>query len=829
MRALLIFTVCVVPLSAALWMADTRRAEATQLPDRALPGSEPAVLVGADLADEYGTAPFGGRLRRLLDFQLRVVEEDYVKVYFSIGRLARHEGQPRLEQVTGAVFDPPLEGKPNLRVTLHAPYVAGDLRTLLHASPAAPRRARFYGGVVVRDPTGRELAHVDTLHVDVTAKTVASDDRVQLHLPDQGAEVRGTGFFADLELREAHLRRDVTVDIVREGRRVTLSCAGTAALAEVADDHLRAVLRDRARIVHSFGAATCDEIRADIEGGTLTQAALAGQVELRLDATAARGLESASAAGLLLDGEDRLDCAGPVTAVWHGRAAPLGLGDRTVDLKAGDATFLLKRSAKARVELEEARFAKGVEAQDRDGPGRLTARLLTAVRDAGRLEATGDVFLKSADGELRAGRLVLLQPKKDRYELCLTDLEELAYVADGQLGPLGAGARGTLHLRAGGPLRIDVEGAKVGKDMRFTPKKVSFQATGGVTARLDERSHLEGEELALTIEESKLVRFATKGKVRLRDTEHAAEARGDRLVYAEGVARIEGRPAFVRAAGRRTVTANSLTYQDDQTFTADRDVRVEAPLSEKRDDLWTFRCVHARGKLTGDGMQTLLARGDVVAAGPRGERAAGDSFEFDGRTGRGVLLGTPARLRRGEDLQLVAEGLDLVVVENAVVAAQTRGSAKLDFLPHGKGQAAAFDRWHVELFGPAHVDERRLTVAKGGRLEAFDKDGKLALKARANRVEATLERTKEGVRARQVRGMGGVEITSFGDRPTTVTADRLDFSPGSNRVDVRGNARAKAEGGPRDVRFEHLVFLVTEDGIDLKRASQIKIRGDSSR
>ncbi|MHC4492463.1 MAG: hypothetical protein ACYTDU_12640, partial [Planctomycetota bacterium] len=118
---------------------------------------------------------------------------------------------------------------------------------------------------------------------------------------------------------------------------------------------------------------------------------------------------------------------------------------------------------------------------------------------------------------------------------------------------------------------------------------------------------------------------------------------------------------------------------------------------------------------------------------------------------------------------------------------------------------------------------------KGGRLEAFDKDGKLVLKARANRVEATLERTKEGVRARQVRGMGGVEITSFGDRPTTVTADRLDFSPGSNRVDVRGNARAKAEGGPRDVRFEHLVFLVTEDGIDLKRASQIKIRGDSSR
>jgi hypothetical protein len=228
-------------------------------------------------------------------------------------------------------------------------------------------------------------------------------------------------------------------------------------------------------------------------------------------------------------------------------------------------------------------------------------------------------------------------------------------------------------------------------------------------------------------------------------------------------------------------------------------------------------------------VRTLLARGGVVAAGPRGEHVTGESFGFDGRTGRGVLRGAPARLRRGEDLQLVAEGLDFVVIKNAVVSAQTRGSATIDFLPRGKGQAAAFDRWHVELSGPARVDERRLIVAKGGRLEAFDKDGKPALRARANRVEATLERTKTGVRVLEVRGLGGVEITSLGDQPTTVTADRLDFLPGSNRVDVRGNARVKGAAGARDVEFEHLVFLVAKDGIDLKRASQIKISGNSSR
>jgi hypothetical protein len=817
-RALLIFLACLASLSAALWATDTKRAERTQLPDRALPGSEPAVLVGADLADEYGTAPFGGRLRRLTDFQLRVVEDDYVKVYFNVGRLARHEGQPRLEQVTGAVFDPPLEGKPSLRVTLHAPFVAGDLRTLLHASPTAPPLARFYGGVVVRDPTGRDLAHVDTLEVDLAAKTVASDDRVHLRLPDHGAELRGVGFFADLELREAHLRREVTADIVRDDQRVTLSCAGTAALAEVADDHVRAVLRDEARIVHSFGTATCDEIRADVEGGAVTQAELAGAVELQLDATAARGIQSVSMAGLLLDGEDRLDCVGPVTAVWHGQATPLGLGERTVDLEAGEATFLLERNPERRLELKEARFAKGVAARDRDGPGRLSARELTAVRDGGRLEATGDVFLKSADGELRAGRLVLRQPEKDSYELDLTQVEEIAYVADGKLSPLGEGTRGTLHLRAGGPMRIRAHGAAV-----------SFQAGEGVTASIDRRSQLKAKSLQLAIEENKLVRFVAKGAVHLRDAERAGEVRGDRLVYADGVAQIEGRPAFVRAADRGTVTAGTLTYSDDQTFAADRDVRVEAPLSKRRAGLWTFRCARARGKLAHEGVRGLVADGGVVADGPAGEHAEGESFEFDGRKGLGILRGTPARLRRGEDLLLVATRLDVVVAKNVVVEARTHGKVTIDFLPRGKGQAAAFDRWHVELFGAAHVDEKRLTVAKGGRLEAYDQDGKLALEARANRVEATLERTAEGVLVRQVRGLKGVEITSIGDQPTTVTADRLDFAPGSNRVDVRGNARVKTEGGPGDVRFEHLVFLVTDDGIDLKRASQIKIRGDSSR
>lgn len=818
MRSLLIFLLGVAFLSALLWLADPRRTERTQLPEDKLAVSEPAVLVGADLADEYGTAPFGGRLRRLTDFQLRVVEEDYVKVYFNVGRLGRHEGRPRLEQVTGAVFDPPIEGKPNLRVTLHAPYVAGDLRSLLHASRDAPRLARFHGGVVVRDPTGRDLAHVETLQVDLANKTVASDERVHLHLPDQGAELRGTGFFADLELRQARLRADVSADIVRKDQRVTLSCAGAATVAEVGDDHVLAILHDRARIVHSFGAATCDEIRANVERGVLTRAELAGRVELQLDATATRGIESASMAGLLLEGEDRLDCAGPVKAVWRGHAGPLGLGERTVDLEARGATFLLGRDADRRVALEEARFSGGVEARDRDGPARLRARSLTLERE-GRLVASGDVFLKSADGELRAGRLDLRQAK-DGYLLILSELQEVAYVADGKLGPLGEAARGTLHLRTGGTMHVEMHGTAI-----------SFSADNGVSASIDGRSRLEAARLELTVEDDKLARFDAKGKVRLHDAERAAEARGYRVVYADGAARIEGKPAYVRATGRGTVTARALTYRDDQTFAAERDVRVEAPLSrgDKPGELWTFRCARARGRLAQEGLRELRADGGVVAEGPAGEHAEGQSFQFDGRRGRGVLRGAPSRLRRGRQLQLVAEAFEFVVAENTIVKAQTRGKAKVHFLPRDTAEPAAFARWYAELFGPALVDQKRLTVAKGGRLEAYDQDRKLALTARANRVEATLVRAGDTVRVEQVRGLNGIEITSLADPATTVTADRLAFTPGSNRVDVRGNAEVKTEGEAADVRFEHLVFLVTKDGIDLKRMSRIRIRGGTPR
>ena len=56
------------------------------------------------------------------------------------------------------------------------------------------------------------------------------------------------------------------------------------------------------------------------------------------------------------------------------------------------------------------------------------------------------------------------------------------------------------------------------------------------------------------------------------------------------------------------------------------------------------------------------------------------------------------------------------------------------------------------------------------------------------------------------------------------TAERLSFRAGAREVRILGNAAVEAKGWPREVRFRELLFTLTADGIDLKRASEIEVR-----
>lgn len=95
----------------------------------------------------------------------------------------------------------------------------------------------------------------------------------------------------------------------------------------------------------------------------------------------------------------------------------------------------------------------------------------------------------------------------------------------------------------------------------------------------------------------------------------------------------------------------------------------------------------------------------------------------------------------------------------------------------------------------------------------------------ASRVRILLERSKEGKFApARIDGDGGVLVQGHGKTPAKVTARRLSYEPGSGRVEMLGRARVVAEGWSSEVTFERVVFVVGEDGVELKRASGVAVR-----
>ncbi len=57
-----------------------------------------------------------------------------------------------------------------------------------------------------------------------------------------------------------------------------------------------------------------------------------------------------------------------------------------------------------------------------------------------------------------------------------------------------------------------------------------------------------------------------------------------------------------------------------------------------------------------------------------------------------------------------------------------------------------------------------------------------------------------------------------------MSADRLTYVDGTRRIDMHGGAQVEAKGWRHDIRFERVVFVLTKDGVDLKRASQVEVR-----
>jgi lipopolysaccharide export system protein LptA len=827
MKALLVFLFCAAPAAALLLYLDRDREIVEELPENAPLGGGPALLSGSDLADDYGQSPFPGSLRQLDGFELRVVEEGYFKLYLRIERLARRDGKPRLEEVRAAIFDPPKEGKPNLRLTLRAPFVAGDPKTLLNAPKDAPRIVDLDGGVEVFDAAGRPLAEVPRLTLDVHARTATSDASVVFRMPERGAEIRATGLDADLQLRTVRLHGPVVASLPGPGGTVTARAKGGATIEDDKDhEEVHVVLEGDAQIEQALGRATCPRIEASFSrsGGTATflRAALLDGVHIDLAPETAHGLRTIDMPSVSIAGEDDVSCEGPVHATWRGKLpesllrrkiSAMALGERTVTIDATSARFRLARAEDGSRSLQSARF-QGLAAADSDGAGTLAAEAIDYDAAKGTLLLEGAVDASTPAGSLAAERVLVEQPGKDACDARIEGEKRICYRADEGLGLLGGAAK-ELRLTATGPLRIEAQG-----------DRISFRGEGDTLAVTDTDARLRADALAVTLEKGALVSFSADGAVAASDPAKGVDLLGDRLRHEAGATTIEGRPASVATKDGRSLRAPTISYADDGSFRAEGGVRVLAPLAGG--GTWDLSCDKVRGSFTKEGTPSRVdAEGHVRALGPNGEEATGDALAYDGEKGIATLLGDPARLRRGDEVSLVApKGLTLLLADGKVAEGSSLGPSTIDYrprIPEGE-KAKGFQRWLAELKGPARFEGDRMTIAEGAKLTGFDGDT-VAVVAEAKRVEILLD-VAEGGKAsvREISGSGGVRVEGHGKEPALVTADRLTYAAGTKEVHVAGGAQVTAQGWPREVRFKEVVFALGEEGIDLKRAAEIEVR-----
>jgi hypothetical protein len=790
---------------------------AARLPDE-VPAPAEALLKGTDFADAHGEAPFEGAVRRLDGFELRVVEEGYFKLYARLGRLGRHDDQPRLEEVQVAIFDPPVGGRPSLKLTLLAPFVSGDPKELFHAAKTAPRVVTLFGGVEARDAAGRRMAETERLTIDVNRKTLATEVPVLLRLPEQRqAELRAAGLFADLELKSARFAGPVAASVKAAGGTVTLRCSGSARVEERPGGRVVDVLLEGdITIEHPAGRAHCKRVAVELareeNDYAFRQALLTGAVRLEVSPGTAGGLEAIDLPELLLLGDDRIECRRPFTATWRGHLPKrFGvLGERTFAIAASAVTLRLG-PGKGGETVDEARFEE-LRAREAHGAASLDADTLVYQR-SGNVVVAEEADVKTPDGRVEAERLRVEAPEEERYVALLEGRKRITYEAAGQ-GPL-LRANGPLRVTAAGPLRLDARG-----------KHVRCGASDAVVAEAADGSRLDARLVDLALDDGRLLSFRAEGDARLAEPARALSIAGERIAFADDAATVAGAPAEVRLGGR-VVRAPEVTYRDDRTFGAAGGVEVEAPLADEGAP-WRIRCAEASGALDENGKaRRIEARGAVEAEGPGGEVVKGDSFAYDAATGEATLLGQPARVRRGDEVALVApKGLALRIADGRVVEGRSLEAATIEYRPApGEREAtgSAFTRWHVELRGPARFEDDRILVDLGAKLLGYDGE-RLALVAEGGQAEIRLAAEEGKVRATEIAASRGVRVEGRGARPAVVTSERLSYRAGSGEVRLLGDARVTAEDWPREATFRELVFRLKAEGFELLRASDVAIR-----
>ncbi|MDH3591830.1 MAG: LptA/OstA family protein [Planctomycetota bacterium] len=564
---------------------------------------------------------------------------------------------------------------------------------------------------------------------------------------------------------------------------------------------LTVTVQGRVEVDHEAGALSGDSLTATLVAKgkhyELERATLDGHVRIELRSDRARGLEYLELPRAIMLSPGRIACEGPVHGRWSGRIAAFGLGERTLDFEAGALDLFLDGRTVVR-----ARVSDGIRARDQAGGGSFSARVLEAWKEGGRIFASGDIKARTAEGSIEADGLSVEAPGKKRYTVHIAGKKRLEYVADGRFGPLGGAKRGKVVVTSGGPITLAADG-----------EAMEAQALRGVTVKLGEAT-LRCGALRLSLRKKEVRQMIADLAVTVEAPDGTLS--GKRLVHENDRTTLTGSPASVERRDQGVVTAARIVLDKDRTFAATDGVVVVATLAKRGS--WTLRAETLRGVFSEKAKRPdrLHAGGGVVLTGPDGRRLNGARLEYDGATQVVALDGEPATVAQGDDLVVSAKSFSAQLRDDQVVRLETAGAADAYY----ETRAGELRRWHIRFRGPALLEGRRLVIDDGADLAAFDAVQSKRLVGRAGRVVVELDAKRKPI---GLKGSGGVTLESLGKRAAKVDAQRLSYTVGSKRVVMRDRARVRAEGWPREVRFGLVVFTVTKDGVDLKRASEIEV------
>lgn len=807
MKFLAVFLLSFLPLCALLFALQEDLSKTSRLPDEAGVAQEP-IIQGKDLAGEEAEGALAGRVLQLEGVRIRVTENAALKAYARFGRLVRHQNRTRITDVVFGLFE-----DDRLELTIEAPFVEGDARRLLRPRKNETRVATFGGGVVVRDRNGRPMARVERLSFDLDKNTLESSDDLTLEIAEKGLFVKANGLFADLDKKTGFVRleRAVSGSVAAGDERARFRCRGPARLVETGEDRFMVVLEGDAEIEHPDATARCPRIEAHVhrvgEKQELESAKLTGGVEIAVSQDVEGGLEKIRADTVTIAG-DVVTLVGNATSVRRGPIEHLGMGDRVLDIKASRIRLAPagnpeKKKRLWRIQLDD------VVAKDRGGPGVFRARRATFDQSNGRFRATGGFFAKSVEGEAEGEEL-----DGDKKTLVMFgDKCRIKVAVDGRLGPLGKRRRGDLSIEAE---RLGV---------RHEGERRVFTASGGVTGALTGGSSLTCGSLQVRADGDRLEVLRADRDVVLVETERGARIEGDSLHYENAAVDVRGEPAVVVSKKHGRVTGKKLRWHEDGRFSGAGDVAVDARLArDKKVARWRVRCGRVTGKLReNDTPESVDARDGVDAQGPEGQSFVGERFTFDGKTGKAVLLGKPARVRRGKDLYLAAPEIELLIKDEALAEARTKGAAVIEFRA-AKKKSLDFARWDFALAGDARLVGDTLVVPAGGTFRAYDEKGALRVEGKAGRVGVKLEREGDGFKPVRLDGSEGVDLTSHGKQQIRVEAGLFSYLVGSKEIDVRRNVRVKGKGWDKRVTLDRAVFVLTKDGVDLRDLTGVKVR-----